>query len=76
MSHWDWIILTGTIGFIVIYGSWKNRTHKNIKQYLRGDNKATWWTVGLSVMATQASAITFLSTPGQAFHDGMGFIQF
>ena len=76
MSHWDWIILTGTIGFIVIYGSWKNRTHKNIKEYLRGDNKATWWTVGLSVMATQASAITFLSTPGQAFHDGMGFIQF
>lgn len=76
MSYWDWIVLVGTIGFIVIYGSWKNRTHKNIKEYLKGDNKATWWTVGLSVMATQASAITFLSTPGQAFHDGMGFIQF
>ncbi|MGA1029518.1 MAG: sodium:solute symporter [Flavobacteriaceae bacterium] len=76
MSYWDWIVLIGTIGFIVIYGSWKNRSHKNIKEYLRGDNKATWWTVGLSVMATQASAITFLSTPGQAFHDGMGFIQF
>ena len=76
MSYWDWIVLVGTIGFIVIYGSWKNRTHKNIKEYLKGNNKATWWTVGLSVMATQASAITFLSTPGQAFHDGMGFIQF
>ncbi len=76
MSHWDWIVLIGTIGFIVIYGTWKNRTQKNIKEYFKGNNKATWWTVGLSVMATQASAITFLSTPGQAFHDGMGFIQF
>jgi len=76
MSHWDWIVLIGTIGFIVIYGTWKNRTQKSIKEYFKGNNKATWWTVGLSVMATQASAITFLSTPGQAFHDGMGFIQF
>jgi SSS family transporter len=62
--------------FIVLYGIWKNNSHKNIQEYLKGGNEARWWTVGLSVMATQASAITFLSTPGQAFHDGMGFVQF
>ena len=72
----DWIILLSTLTFIVIYGVWKNNSHKNIQEYLKGGNKARWWTVGLSVMATQASAITFLSTPGQAYHDGMGFIQF
>ena len=64
----DWIILLGTLFFIVIFGIWKNNSHKNIQEYLKGGNKARWWTVGLSVMATQASAITFLSTPGQAYH--------
>jgi len=72
----DWIILLGTLTFIVGYGAWKNRKNKNISDYLKGGNNARWWTIGLSVMATQASAITFLSTPGQAFHDGMGFVQF
>lgn len=76
MSLIDWIILTSTISFIVIYGVWKNERHKNLYGYIKGSNTARWWTVGLSVMATQASAITFLSTPGQAFHDGMGFVQF
>jgi len=76
MSHIDWIILIGTLAFIVIYGTWKTRGNHNMDSYLRGDNEAKWWTVGLSVMATQASAITFMSTPGQAFHDGMGFVQF
>lgn len=76
MSHIDWIILIGTLAFIVIYGTWKTRGAQNMASYLRGDNEAKWWTVGLSVMATQASAITFMSTPGQAFHDGMGFVQF
>ncbi|HMU06024.1 MAG TPA: sodium:solute symporter, partial [Saprospiraceae bacterium] len=76
MSHIDWIILIGTLAFIVIYGTWKTRGAQNMDSYLRGDNEAKWWTVGLSVMATQASAITFMSTPGQAFHDGMGFVQF
>ncbi|MDX1753557.1 MAG: sodium:solute symporter, partial [Salinimicrobium sediminis] len=52
------------------------RGSRNVQDYIRGGNEARWWTVGLSVMATQASAITFLSTPGQAFHDGMGFVQF
>lgn len=76
MEILDWIILISTLTFIVLYGIWKNNSHKNIQEYLKGGNEARWWTVGLSVMATQASAITFLSTPGQAFHDGMGFVQF
>ena len=76
MGHLDWIVLTLTVGFIVSYGIWRNRSHKNINDYLKGGNSANWWTVGLSVMATQASAITFMSTPGQAFHEGMGFVQF
>ena len=76
MQVFDWIILGATLAFIVLYGIWKNNSHKDIKEYLKGGNEARWWTVGLSVMATQASAITFLSTPGQAFHDGMGFVQF
>jgi SSS family transporter len=76
MQTIDWIILAGTLAFIVIYGVYKTRGSKDVQDYIRGGNEARWWTVGLSVMATQASAITFLSTPGQAFHDGMGFVQF
>ncbi|TPN89159.1 sodium:solute symporter [Aquimarina algicola] len=72
----DWIVLIGTLMFIVLYGSWKTRKSKNVEEYIRGGSEAKWWTIGLSVMATQASAITFLSTPGQAFHSGMGFVQF
>ncbi len=72
----DWIVLGGTLAFIVLYGTYKTRHNKNITDYLKGGNSSNWWTIGLSVMATQASAITFLSTPGQAFHDGMGFVQF
>jgi SSS family solute:Na+ symporter len=72
----DWAVLSLTLTFIIVYGVWKNNAHKNIKDYIRGGNQASWFTVGLSVMATQASAITFLSTPGQAFNDGMGFVQF
>ncbi|NJY62656.1 sodium:solute symporter [Salinimicrobium sp. CDJ15-81-2] len=76
MQLLDWIVLAGTLAFIVSYGVWKTRGSRNVQDYIRGGNEARWWTVGLSVMATQASAITFLSTPGQAFHDGMGFVQF
>ncbi|MDQ3192627.1 MAG: sodium:solute symporter [Bacteroidota bacterium] len=76
MTSLDWIILFSTLAFIVIYGTWKSRGSKNIEGYLKGDNEMKWYTVGLSIMATQASAITFLSTPGQAFEDGMRFIQF
>lgn len=76
MGQIDWIILLGTLAFIVLYGTYKSRGNKNVTDYLKGGNDARWWTIGLSVMATQASAITFLSTPGQAFHSGMGFVQF
>lgn len=76
MQAIDWLILIGTITFIVWYGVYKSRGSKNVQDYIKGGNNAKWWTIGLSVMATQASAITFLSTPGQAFHDGMGFVQF
>jgi len=72
----DWIILLSTLIFIVTYGIWKTRGTQNIKDYVLGGKEANWATIGLSVMATQASAITFLSTPGQAYHDGMGFVQF
>ena len=72
----DWTILLGTLGFIVGYGVWKTRHTKTLEGYLRGDNEDRWWAVGLSVMATQASAITFLSTPGQGYLEGIGFVQF
>ena len=76
LSWVDWTVLCVTLIAIVAYGTWQTRGSKNVKDYLRGGNTSKWWTIGLSVMATQASAITFLSTPGQAFNDGMGFVQF
>ncbi len=76
MHPLDITVLVGTLAFIVLFGYFKTRGSKNVNDYLKGGNQARWWTVGLSVMATQASAITFLSTPGQAFHSGMGFVQF
>ncbi|MDC6388652.1 sodium:solute symporter [Maribacter sp. PR1] len=76
MGALDWTILCGTLLFIVSYGVWKTKGSTNVDDYVKGGSEAQWWTIGLSVMATQASAITFLSTPGQAFHDGMGFVQF
>jgi solute:Na+ symporter, SSS family len=76
MQLFDWIVLVVTLLFIVVYGSWKTKGSKNVQDYILGSNETPWYTVGLSVMATQASAITFLSTPGQAYHDGMGFVQF
>ena len=72
----DWIILAITLIFIVAYGTHVTRKNTNVQEYIKGGNDSKWWTIGLSVMATQASAITFLSTPGQAFHSGMGFVQF
>ena len=72
----DWVILSITLIFIVVYGSYVTRKNTNVQDYIKGGNDTKWWTIGLSVMATQASAITFLSTPGQAFHSGMGFVQF
>ena len=68
--------MLGTLFTIVAYCVWKTRGAKNIEVYLLRGKESNWWTIGLSVMATQASAITFLSTPGQAYMEGMGFVQF
>jgi SSS family transporter len=76
MSFIDWGVLLFTLFAIVAYGSWKTRKNKNLESYLKGNNSENWATIGLSIMATQASAITFLSTPGQAYESGMGFVQF
>lgn len=76
MSNIDWLILVATLGFIVIYGAWRNRFRSNMEEFLSTSRTTPWYVIGISVMATQASAITFLSTPGQAFEGGMGFIQF
>lgn len=76
MSIIDWIVLISTLLFIVLYGMWKSRHTRNISGFLLADKQLPWYHVGLSVMATQASAITFLSAPGQAYSDGMRFVQF
>lgn len=75
MTVLDYAVLIGTLLFIVAYGTYKTRKNKNIEGYLLGDKQMKWATIGLSVMATQASAITFLSTPGQAYESGMAFVQ-
>jgi SSS family solute:Na+ symporter len=76
MTSLDWIVLFGTLALIVGYGVWKTRGTQDMQGYLLGNKSLPWWNVGLSIMATQASAITFLSTPGQAYEDGMRFLQF
>ena len=76
MSTLDWIVLGLTLFSIVAYGIWKSGRSKNIDQFLMGNRSLPWYHVGLSVMATQASAITFLSAPGLAYGDGMRFVQF
>jgi Na+/proline symporter len=76
MSNLDWILMSSFLIFIVAYGTWKTRGKKDIKDYLLANKSTPWYTVTLSIMATQASAITFLSTPGQAYVDGMRFVQF
>jgi len=72
----DWLVLFGVLFSIVAYGVYKTRNIKTAEGFLAGKRQTPWWVVGLSIMATQASAITFLSTPGQAYNDGMGFVQF
>lgn len=76
MNTIDWLVLFLTLGAIVTYGAVKTRGSRSMEVYLRGDGTLKWWMIGISIMATQASAITFLSTPGQAIEDGMRFIQF
>lgn len=76
MNTLDWLVMFGTLALIVAYGTWKSRGSQNIEAFLLGNKTLPWWMVCLSIMATQASAITFLSTPGQAYEDGMRFLQF
>jgi solute:Na+ symporter, SSS family len=75
MNHLDWIVLLGTIVSIAAYGAWHTRNSRNLNTFLKGSPTAGWGTIGLSVMATQASAITFLSIPGQGYESGIGFVQ-
>lgn len=76
MSGWDWIVMFGTLLLIAGYGIYRTYGVRDMESYIRGSGDMNWWTIGLSIMATQASAITFLSTPGQAYEDGMRFVQF
>ena len=75
MNAADWAVLLGTLVGIAAYGVWRTRHVRSLSTYLRGDAAIGWGTIGLSVMATQASAITFLSIPGQGFESGIGFVQ-
>ncbi|HRF40230.1 MAG TPA: sodium:solute symporter, partial [Saprospiraceae bacterium] len=69
MNIIDWIVMLGALLGIAAYGIYRTRHVSSVKSYLLGDRQLPWWTIGLSIMATQASAITFLSTPGQAYED-------
>jgi Na+/proline symporter len=75
MSALDFVVLIGSMLGIASYGIWRTRGRRNLNAYLRGDGQTHWFAIGLSVMATQASAITFLSTPGQGYLGGLGFVQ-
>jgi SSS family solute:Na+ symporter len=76
VSRLDWVILGASLLLVVLYGLWKGRGNRDSEGYILSNRDARWWTMCLSIMATQASAITFLSTPGQAYADGMRFVQF
>src|SRR5260370_1909567 len=76
MSTLDWIVLFGWIAFLVGYGLWRGRGSENVSQYLLAGKTMPWYAMGLSIMATQASAITFISTTGQGYIDGLRFVQF
>jgi Na+/proline symporter len=75
MSPLDFVVLIGSMVGIAFYGVWRTRGHRDLNAYLKGDQNIGWATIGISVMATQASAITFISTPGQGYQDGLGFVQ-
>ena len=75
INGFDWLVLFGTVAAIVAYGTYKTRSSNSVDSYLMGDRKTRWWSIGISIIATQASAITFLSIPGQAYADGLRFVQ-
>lgn len=76
MRPLDWVVLCATLTYIVLYALYKGRGNKTVNQYLLADKSMPWYAMGLSIMATQASAVTFISTTGQAYVDGMRFVQF
>ncbi len=76
MTPLDWIVLFGWIAFLVSYGLWRGRGSNSVNQFLLAGKTMPWYAMGLSIMATQASAITFISTTGQGYVDGMRFVQF
>jgi solute:Na+ symporter, SSS family len=76
VNAWDYLVLVGTIVSIAVYGMWRTRGRSDLHDYIKGAGRTPWLMIGLSVIATQASAITFMSTPGQGFADGLGFVQF
>ena len=75
MNLLDFVVLIGSMLGIAGFGIWRTRGRRNLNSYLKGEGRTPWFAIGLSVMATQASAITFLSTPGQGYLDGLGFVQ-
>src|SRR5277367_4315305 len=75
MNALDFVVLIGSMLGIAGYGIWRTRGRRDLNAYLKGDGRTPWFAIGLSVMATQASAITFLSTPGQGYLGGLGFVQ-
>src|SRR5512136_3411516 len=76
MHPLDWVVLSSFLLFVAVYGVWKTRGKKDMQDYFLANKSTPWYGVAISIMATQASAITFLSTPGQAYVDGMRFVQF
>ncbi|MFY0256196.1 sodium:solute symporter [Chitinophaga sp. 30R24] len=76
MSFLDWIVLVGTLAIIILYGVWKSRGQYNMESYFLGNQSMPWYIILLSIIGTQASAVTFISAPGQAYTDGMRFVQY
>ena len=76
MSSLDWIVLVATLSVIILYGVWKSRGKQSMESYFLGNQSMPWYIVLLSIIGTQASAITFISAPGQAYTDGMRFVQY
>lgn len=76
MSLLDWVVLIATLAIIILYGVWKSRGQQNMESYFLGNQSMPWYIVLLSIIGTQASAITFISAPGQAYTDGMRFVQY
>ena len=76
MNPIDWLVLCATLALVVVYGLWRSRGCRNVDQYMLAGRTMPWYAMALSIMATQASAVTFISTTGQSYVDGMRFIQF